>query len=967
MKDIFLTIWRKVHSRVWFIVTCVILVLSIVIGSVASTALYPLVNSVLPGERPVYAEDDGSGAGFELDAGYETANKSIETANAVNERVVDEGMVLLKNNDALPLKAGSKISVFGKNSVDIAYGGTGSGGGKTEGAPTVKDSLEDAGFSVNTTLWNFYTNNGASGNGRSENPAIENGGVNHLETGETAQSRYTDAVKASYNNFKDAALIVFTRISGEGWDLPKDYLTLDQNEQDLVTAVCGAGFEHVIVLLNAANPIEAGFIKDNDKIDGALIIGLPGFSGINSLGKILKGDVNPSGHTVDTYDRDHSVTPANANFGNHGVDNGNRYTVDGANQDYYYVDYEEGIYVGYRYYETRGLNDEEWYNSQVAYPFGFGLSYSTFEYEIVDKSSITSTLTKDKFSVTVKVSNTDNVAGKAVVQIYAAAPYTPGEIEKSAKVLVGFAKTEEIRAKSDSTVTIEIDPYYLASYDHKDLNKNDNKGYELDDGTYTFYVSTDAHTSIDTFTKTLDSDIIYDKDPVTGTDVDNLYTDNAEAKFNSDYMLESVLSRNDWEGTAPTTPTAEDKAVTAELISILRDRTENNPNTYTTGITTGENLPVIGTETDEDGKEVDVYLQLKNLYGVEYDDSNGNDYWNKLLNAVTVDEMNSLVLEGAFRSAAIEKIGKALTIDSDGPVGWTNFMIQGFRFGCAYASETLIGQTWSEELAKAVGVSVGNEGLFGNGTQSYTGWYAPGANIHRSQFGGRNFEYFSEDPFLTGKMAAAEAGGAKSKGIVTYMKHFAVNEQETNRDTNGLVTWLNEQSLREIYLKQFEIAVKESGTLGIMSSFNRVGAVWAGGDYRLLTTILRNEWGFKGSVICDFNMQSYMDLKQMAYAGGDLNLANTPLRMRVWAKADSNDDMNVLRNCTKNILYAYANSNAVNRDVIGYLMPVWQMVMIIVICVLIAGCGVWGVFAVRGALKPKAKTTVTTNDGKKDE
>lgn len=969
MKKIFSAIWRSKHSRIWCIIASAVLVLVILVSSLASTVLYSTVASFLGGQRIVYADGDSNGLAYQTDEGYNDNKSAVEMGDKVNQTVTDEGMVLLKNAGALPLKEGAKVSVFGKNSVNLAYGGSGSGGGSNTDAKTIYDSLESAGFAYNTQLKTFYES-AKSGSGRPGNPAIENSGVVGLATGETSVDKYDATLKASFSSYSDAALVVITRVGGEGWDLPRTmqgadgarnttdhYLQLDKNETDLLRMVCSSGFGHVIVLVNAANAMELGFLDDtshyayNEKIDGAILIGLPGNSGIMSLGRILKGEVNPSGHLVDTYVRDLTKDPSYNNFGdNFQTGSSNRYTSGGSATDYRYVDYEEGIYVGYRYYETRALTDgEEWYKNSVVYPFGYGLSYTTFKYELKNKEELEEqSLGKDKFTVEVQVTNTGaDYDGKAVVQLYASAPYTEGGIEKSAKVLVGFAKTDLIKKGGHSyTVEIEVDPYYLASYDYNDANGNHIKGYELENGEYSFYVSTDAHTAVETFTKTLNEDIYYRNDPVTGTEVNNLYSNNDLTA--SDYMLESVMSRNGWTN-FPTPPTNEEREVSAQLTAAFADKTHNNPEaaSYTSMPTTGANLPVIDTETDEDGNVTEIFLQLKNLAGAEYDDGR----WTQLLDALTIGDMNDMALNAAFQTRKVESIGKPMTIDTDGPVGWVNFMIQGFVSGCAYASECLIAQTWNTDLAYDVGVSVGNESLIGSGVDQYTGWYAPAMNIHRSAFGGRNFEYYSEDGFLSGKMAASEVKGARSKGVITYIKHFAVNEQETDRDSNGLVTWLTEQAMREIYLKPFEIAIKEGASLGVMSSFNRIGTKWTGGDYRLLTTILRNEWGFKGAVICDFNMSSYMNTKQMAYAGGDLNLANTPMRTKEWADNSSAADITILRQCSKNILYATANSNAINREVAGYALPVWQIVMIAVDCVLVAGLAVWGVFAVRGALK----------------
>ena len=724
------------------------------------------------------------------------------------------------------------------------------------------------------------------------------------------------------------------------------YLQLDQNETDLIKEVCEQNFKHVVVIINSAAAMELGFLDDpthyayNSKIDGALWIANPGKSGIMALGKILSGEVTPSGHLVDTYARDWTQSPTWNNFGNNRVTDGDRYTVDGKGKLYYFVDYEEGIYVGYRYYETRALTDgEEWYKDNVVYPFGYGQSYTNFSWEITNKTAINeSKITKDgTITVNVMVKNEGDYAGKDVVQIYASAPYYENGIEKAHKVLVGFAKTKLLQPDETDEVEIIINPYDFASYDYNDANNDTKTGYIVEHGDYTFYVSKNAHESVDSFVATADADILYEKDPTTGYDVNNLYTGNEDEALNSDAQLGSVLSRTDWEGTWPEFRTAEEKDVSNDFIKSLAKYTPNNPasteETFTNYVAEGESLT------------------LRDMIGVPYDDVK----WEQLVNQIALEEMLDMVNKGAFQTLEILSIGKPRTLDSDGPVGWTNFM-DSTNFPpdstCSYAGECILGATWNTELIEKMGISVGNEALLGNGTTPYTGWYAPAVNIHRSAFGGRNFEYFSEDSFLSGKMAAAEIQDVMSKGVYTQLKHFAVNEQETHRSANGVLTWLTEQSMREIYLKPFEIAVKEGGSMGMMSSFNRIGTKWTGGDYRLLTEILRNEWGFKGMVICDYNDATpYMNPKQMVYAGGDLNLASR--RDFYWNNfnKDNADDVAALKLATKNILYTVTNSNALNTEILGYYPPMWIIIMFIVDGVLAVGLALWGVVAIRKAQK----------------
>lgn len=970
---------------VWISVSSFLIALLLIVTIFTRTVFYDILCSVIGGERAKYA------AGVEpiYTTEYRTKEEVLEAANKLNEQVCEEGFVLLKNDqNALPvktsvsdssIKTNPKVSIFGKNSVNLAYSGSGSGGGDSTTAKDIYASLEAAGYETNPVLKDFYMSNQSGPEREANSSDLDSGKAVSISTAETPQSLYTTTVKDSYSQYNDMALIVFTRIGGEGFDLPlvmtgaegarnedDHYLQLDQNETDLIKAVCDAGFKKVVVVINSAAVLELGFLEDethyayNEKIDAAIWMGFPGNSGTMALGRILNGSVNPSGKTTDTYVSSHKDSPTWANFGNNRVvgsgktAHGDEYVDESGNRtNYYFADYEEGVYVGYKYYETRAVTDgEEWYDDAVVYPFGYGLSYTTFSWEIDDSSISGQTIVKNgKYDITVTVTNTGDVAGKEVVQMYGHAPYTDGEVEKPEVVLLDFAKTELIPAGESREVTLTFDPYYLASYDYKDMNNNGNKTFELDAGEdYCLYVSSDSHDRSNAVQFSVDSDIIYNLDPVTEEPVENRYTDCDNEYFNSDYGLETVLSRSDWEGTWPQTDT--EKVASAGLLQALADKETNNPyaEEYEDMDAPWFGWPYIEITlrdmlSDEDGNFVG---------SVSYDDMR----WDLLLDQCNVDDLINMYNIAAFKTQAIENIGKPLTNDTDGPAGFVNFMDEsGTYWGtCNYCCEVVMAATWNEQLIEELGQMVGNEGIIGSAGRGngmpYSGWYAPAANIHRSAFGGRNFEYFSEDGVLSGKMAAAEIKGCQSKGVYCYMKHFALNEQETHRSLTGSSSWVTEQAMREIYLRPFEIAVKEGGTRAMMSSFNRIGSRWTGGDYRLITEILRNEWGFRGTVICDFNTTSYMDSRQMAYAGGDLNLvAYNPQQ---WCDPSSTADLIVLRNCAKNVLYTVVNSNAMNGDIIGYAMPIWLIVLIAVDCAVTVGIGVWGFFAIRAYRKPKS-------------
>jgi len=961
--------------KIWLSITTVLVVLLVVVNILATTMFYDLVNLVLGRPRPVYADDTTSmyipEATSKTDAFLNAAQMNID--------VCLEGFVLLKNeSDTLPIEKNLQVSVFGKNSVNLAYSGSGSGGFAVEPSSdlfkrmsangidlankTLFDAL-DGYFDHNPTLEEFYENDQASGPDRSgSNVDLDSGDDKIYTVGETPVNLYTDSVIDSYENYKDLALVVITRIGGEGADLPRHqgnsegavsedshYLELDQNEFDMFEHIKEAGFQKIVVLLNIPSAMEADFLFDTEKfpfaddIDAALWIGYTGKQGIMALGPILTGEVSPSGKTVDTWATDFLSDPSSVNFGT-GIDqaqvtnplNSKLQPSDKYYQGlYYFVTYEEGPYVGYRYYETRGFTDgEAWYDENVVFPFGYGLSYTDFEWTI--KPSPTTSFTKNSnISIAVEVQNTGRVPGKDVVQIYASAPYTEGGIEKAHKVLVGFAKTKLLNPSQKETLTITIDPYDFASYDDRDANNNGFCGYELESGDYDFYISHDSHDSEGIITLNLASDARFETDTLTNQNiVGNRYINQGSVTDTDisgltdiDAPLDIVLSRSDWTGTWPTPITDSDRNASTSLINELQNVITNNPIDYydveeyamfdqQATVKVRDLLP---TETPEES-----WLPF-----VDYDD----ERWQTILESCNAANLIEVYNQAAYQTKVIRNVEMPATLQADGPSGFTCFMNKEQISGTnQYASQPVFASTWNVELIEKLGRTMGDEGIWGYDLtgQPYSSIYAPGVNIHRSQFGGRCSEYFSEDPFITGKIAAAEIRGLQSKGVVPMIKHFAVNEQETHRSINGDCSWLTEQSLREIYLKAFEIAIKDSDCRGLMTSFNRIGSMWTGGDYRLLTEILRDEWGFKGAVICDFNTNpQYMNGRQMAYAGGDLNLQTNGGGVFDFDENDNGDAI-VLQTAMKNMMYALVNSNAMNGEIIGYKLPVWIAPMIII-------------------------------------
>ena len=941
--------WGNKRARVWSIVTAIVLVIVVVADYLAFDVFYDIIRMPLGGAVTIYAD------GVESPYTAETQDKAdaFAAANEANIEFCEEGSVLLKNEGAaLPLAEKTRISVFGKNSVNLVYGLSGSSSADHENANTIFDSLTQAGFTYNEELKSFYEDEKKSGSGRSQaNSDLDSGNEVSYSTGETPVSAYEEYSVMDSCETTDTALVVLSRMGGEGADLPKTsedpdkhYLELDQNELDLIDLVAGYGFSHVVVVINSANVMELGTLQNNENVDSIVWIGTPGDTGIMALGKVLSGEVTPSGKTVDTYPSDLTKDPSYVNFGRVSdlyLDEATGKSLynkwDG---EIYFARYQEGIYTGYRYYETadyeakNGNYDGFDYDEAVVYPFGYGLSYTTFEWELADASSIENvSITNDgSYEISVKVTNTGNYAGKDVIEVYVETPYTNGQIEKAYKVLCGFVKTDLLEPGSSGTYTVTIDPYDFASYDYSDANKNDFAGYELDGGDYNLFISRSAHEDVFTVPFTVaENGIRYETDPETGYTVENRFEE-------ADDAIESIMSRADFAGTFPTEASDEYKktAMTDELLERLNSTANNNSHIdeFTQVPATGEAVTVALRDLlyDENTGEF--------TGSASYDDSR----WDSILNAITFDEMTNLVNYGNLTTQAISSIGKNLTIEGDGPTGFSKGASQDTNIydTCAYCSEVVLASTWNTDLLLKMGESLGEEALWGNENtgSSYNAIYAPGANIHRSAFGGRNGEYFSEDSFLSGQMAASEIKGARNKGLITYMKHFAVNEQETKR--NGLVNWIDEQTLREVYLKPFETAVKYGKSTAAMSSFTRIGTRWTGGDYNLLTEVLRNEWGFHGSVITDWSGEKYMSVKQMVYAGGDLNFYYP---IRIWTSPDATDaaDVTVLRTAVKNILYTYTNSNAMASEAIGYRMANWQIIAIAVECVIGAGLILWGI------------------------
>ena len=818
-----------------------------------------------------------------------TASKDITT------RIEEEGIVLLENKDnTLPLNVekNAKVNVFGQSSTAIVYGGAGSGASDETDNVTLQEGLKQAGFDVNEDLTKFYEDHKTKKKG--QNVFNLKGGDYNIN--EPAISEYSDKLISDAKKFSDTAVVVFSRNGGEGGDLPMDmasytggdagkhYLELQSCEQEMLSMV-EKNFEHVIVLINSSNAMELGFLEDKN-VDAALWIGGPGSTGCVAVGEVLCGAVNPSGRLVDTYAYDLMTAPAYYNAGNF------TYTSNGEDTGEHYVEYAEGIYVGYRYYETRyvdnetGKCDEDAYSKVVQYPFGYGLSYTTFEQKVTHHE------VKDgKINIEIEVKNTGKVAGKDVAQVYVTAPYVNGGIEKSFVELEGFAKTGLLEPGKTEKVTVSFDVEDMAAYDYVEHGC-----YVLEKGTYEIKLMNNAHDVLDSFTYDVEDTIVYDENHARSTD-------QTAAVNTFDFAAGDMtyVSRSDWEGTLPTAR-VEKKEATAEILDQLNLDNINklyvNPSNEGDKITTG----------------ADNGLTLSDMAGVPYDD----EKWDKLLDELSVDEMAKLMGYGGFSTVEIASIDKVATIDIDGPAG-LNALTSDIS-GVQFPSEAVIGSTYNVELVDEMGQTYAQEA----NAHGVVGLYAPGVNIHRTPFSGRNFEYYSEDPVLNGKLGAAMTRGCNSMGVYCYPKHFALNDQETNR--SGVCVWSNEQAMREIYLKAFEIVVKEGNNHGLMSSYNRIGTVWSGGCEALLTDVLRGEWGFEGAVATDYANAKLLNADQALMAGGDLMLSTTGATLSDKVTG-STEGQQKLRQASKNVLYMVVNSRAYTDPVeMGF--PYWILAQI---------------------------------------
>ena len=884
------------------------------------------------------------------DQQFRGRKQATEEANALVTELLGEGAVLLKNNGALPLASGAEVSLLGRYAADPVYGGAGSGTVDASSCVNFHDGLANAGLSLNETAYGWIAENFS--NYAKANITMDSPSTATYYIGEIPWADYSSEAQNSIAG--TTAVVVLGRGGGEGGDLATDLLAtlndgkhsefkpnsetanyvegqheleLTVEEKSLLSAA-KAACDKLIVLINASTPIEVAPLMDGEyAADAILCVGSLGATGATAVGQLLTGAINPSGKTCDIWATDFTADPTFGNFGGKQYTDVSGYYTTNANSTpsdgtAYFVEYKEGIYYGYRFYETAAAEAAAGnypgfdYDAAVTFPFGFGLSYTTFT-QALDSASAD----KDSVKASVTVTNTGSVAGKDTVELYYSAPYTEGGTEKAAVVLGAFAKTGLLEPGASETVELEFPTREMASW------SSEKAAYVLDGGDYVLSLRTDSHTVVAEQTVSLDA-ATFDTDSNTGTKLSRQFQDMDE------YMEANcgkAFSRSDFAGTWPSV--AEDRSAADCGIEFTeynwRDHEDANAVAPTTGASNG--------------------LSLIDLRGKDFDD----EEWDLLLDQLTVDEMATLLNDDAYNTPAIESINKPETKEPDGPAGFTS--LTGPTGNCAYCSEFIMAQTWNTELIGRMGEMVGQEAL----ASSYNGWYAPAMNTHRSPFAGRNFEYYSEDPLLAGKIGAAAVSGAAKNGCYAMIKHFALNDQESYR-IQHLCTWASEQTAREIYLRPFEITVKEStadvkyiaddkgtvetkampGCTAVMSSFNYIGAEWAGGRKSLCTGVLRDEWGFKGCVITDFNLYGYMNKNQALAAGTDLELTYSAMTGN-YEGTDSATVQQQLREGTHRVLYTVANSNAMQDMAPGakvtYSVAPWQM-------------GVWGGSAVLVAL-----------------
>lgn len=853
---------------------------------------------------------------------YTLSDATVSKANELAKDVQSEAVTLLKNDDSnLPL-SGKKVNVFGWGSTNPVYGGTGSGSmSKQYKTVSLLDGMKQAGLKTNTELSKLYTDY------RKDRPEV---GMfaQDWTLPEVPAKQYSDKLVSDAKDFSDEAVVVLTRVGGEGADLPTDmkakgityknnskdyddfqkgesFLQLSKTERDMIDLVT-SNFKKVTLVYNGANTFQFDFLNDYPQIQSVVWCPPAGQTGFSALGEVLAGETNPSGKTSDTFLKDLTKSVSYNNFGKfeytNMADKAAKYkgfTGDDVTAIPGFVNYSEGIYVGYKFYETASDEGLINYDDTVAFPFGYGLSYTSFDQKLDSVK-----YKGGKVTVTATVTNTGDKAGKDVVEAYYNPPYTDGGIEKASKNLAGFEKTKELQPGESQKVTVKFDDDDMASYDYKGA-----KAYVLEKGDYDISIQSDSHHVIDHKAITVKDTVTYDSDSNTHNGDKTVATNQFDdVAGDVTYLSRADHFANYKEATAaPTNFKMSDKAK-----ETFYNNSNYDPKKFDKD---SDKMPTTGAKNG---------LKLSDMYGKDYDDAD----WDKLLDQLTFDDMDNLIANGGYGTQAVKSVGKIQLTDADGPASLNNNFTGVGSIG--FPASTAFACTWNKDLAKQFGEMIGDMAH----DMHVAGWYAPAMNIHRNAFSGRTFEYFSEDSLLSGVMASSEISGAKSKGVYSFMKHFALNDQETKR-TEMLCTWTNEQAMREIYLKPFEMSVKEGGAQAVMSSFNYIGNTYAGADSALLQTVLRGEWGFKGFVLTDyFGGYGYQNADQEVRAGNDSMLATTKITNHITDKSATS--VKAMRQAVHNILYTAANSWQYANGEPKVATPIWKTAMYVA----------WGVVAV---------------------
>ena len=838
---------------------------------------------------------------------YTLSEETISNASDLAKEIQSEAVTLLQNtDDNLPL-ADTNVNVFGWASTNPVYGGTGSGSMNANYETTsILQGMAEAGLTTNEELSKLYTDY------RADRPVVAMADQDWTLP-EVPAADYSQELIDSAKEFSDEAVIVIGRVGGEGADLPKNmkgegitytnnsteyedfedgesFLELSKTEEDMIDLVT-SNFDKVTLIYNGANIFELGFVENYPQIKSVLWCPPAGQTGFSALGDILAGTTNPSGKTSDTFVYDLTQQPSYNNAGDFKYENMTEFPTENFEEGETspaFVNYVESIYVGYKFYETADDEGAIDYEATVQYPFGYGLSYTTFEQEMGDVTYADGTVSFD-----VTVTNTGDTAGKDVVEVYYNPPYTNGGIEKASANLVAFEKTELLEPGASETVSISFDDDDMASYDDQDA-----KAWVLEAGDYQVSINADSHTVLDEKTVTVDEDIVYNTEDNTH-DGDAVPATNA---FDADRGDVTYLSRADHFANreealaSPTNYTLSDEYKAQFRNESNYDPAETNDD--------ADEMPTTGAKGD---------VRLADLTGKEYDDP----LWDELLDQLTFDEMDNLIAFGGFGTQAIDSIGKVALTDVDGPASLNNNFTGVGSIG--FPSSTSVACTWNRDLARRFGEGIGDMAH----DMDASGWYAPAMNIHRSAFGGRDFEYFSEDPLFSGAMASSEIAAAREQGVYAFMKHFVLNDQETNRN-NMVCTWSNEQAIREIYMKPFEMSVKDGDTGAVMSSFNYIGPVYAGASSNLLNNVLRDEWGFRGMVLTDwYGDFGYQNGDQLVRAGNDAMLATFESSNHVTVRSASG--VQALRTAAHNILYTAVNSWKYADGEPKAQTPVWQV------------------------------------------